>query len=162
MPIVNIMVLNKKKDAKDSGPCQLMFADPEDCGKIALEDVHIYRVFNVIDHFLGTQERIPSFRQGKDDIFSKLMEATSVGSSVGLCTEDKTVQLTWSQAVDVIKSVGQTLNKIIIPTEDNEEVTSPTKKGGEHQRNLGKPGPKTPPLLHFTVHVGNCSQMMMS
>ena len=49
MPIVNINVLNKKD--KDSDPCQLMFVDPDDCGRISLDDVHIYTVFNAIDHF---------------------------------------------------------------------------------------------------------------
>ena len=69
MPIVNINVLNKKD--KDSDPCQLMFVDLDDCGRISLDDVHIYTVFNAIDHFLGTENRIPTFRKGIDDIFNK-------------------------------------------------------------------------------------------
>ena len=88
MPIVNINVLNKKD--KDSDPCQLMFVDPDDCGRISLDDVHIYTVVNAVDHFLGTENRIPTFRKGIDDIFNKLMEATSIASSLNLCTDDKT------------------------------------------------------------------------
>ena len=119
MPIVNINVLNKKD--KDSDPCQLMFVDPDDCGRISLDDVHIYTVFITIDHFLGTENRIPTFRKGIDDIFNKLMEATSIASSLNLCTDDKTVQLTLNQAVDVIKSVGHNLNKMFIPRDDDDD-----------------------------------------
>ena len=49
------------------------------------------------------------------------MEATSIASSLNLCTDDKTVQLTLNQAVDVIKSVGHNLNKMFIPRDDDDD-----------------------------------------
>lgn len=136
MPIVNINVLNKKD--KDSDPCQLMFVDPDDCGRISLDDVHIYTVFNAIDHFLGTENRIPTFRKGIDDIFNKLMEATNIASSLNLCTHDKTVQLTLNQAVDVIKSVGHNLNKMFIPMDDDDDDDSPVERHGTKKRRISK------------------------
>ena len=124
--------MSQKAD-KESDLCQLMFADPEDCGKIFLEDIYIYTVFNGIDLFLGgTENRIPSFRNGIDEIFHKLMKVTSVASTLQLCTDDKTVQLTLSQAVDVMKSVGHNLNKMFIPIEDEDDddeiPLNPTRK----------------------------------
>ena len=154
MPIVNIIVLDKKKTDKESNPCQLIFADPEDCGKISLEDIHIYTVFNGIDHFLGTENRIPSFRNGIDKIFNKLMEATSVASSLQLCTDDKTVQLTLSQAVDVIKSVGHNLNKMFIPIEDEDDVEIPTTKKRRTSKEPGETRTKKSPLTSLHCACG--------
>ena len=133
MPIVNINVLNKKD--KDSDPCQLMFVDPDNCGRISLDDVHIYTVFNAIPTF-RIPTWIPTFRKGIDDIFNKLMEATSIASSLNLCTDDKTVQLTLNQAVDVIKSVGHNLNKMFIPMDDDDD--SPVERHGTKKRRISK------------------------
>ena len=153
--------MSQKAD-KEGNPCQLMFADPEDFGKFPLQDIHLYTVFNGSDHLLGAENRIPLFRHGIDEIFNKLMEATSLASSLQLCTDNKTVQLTLSQAVDVIKSVGHNLNKMFIPIEYKDDVEIPATKKREHPKNQDKQGPKSPPSLHFTVPVENYSAMMIS
>lgn len=130
---------------------------------VSLENINIYTVFNGIDHFLGTENRIPSFRNGIDKSFNNLMDATSVASSLQLCTDDKIVQLTLSQAVDVIKSVGHNLNKMFIPIEDDDDdVHIPATKKRRTSKEPGEKRTKKSLSLHFTVPVENYSVMMIS
>ena len=161
IPIVNIIVLNKKKADKESDPCQLMFADPEDCGKISLEDIHIYTVFNGIDHIFWVL-RTESLHSGMG-LMKSLINLWRQHQLVSSLLMIKTVQLTLSQAVNVIKSVGHNLNKMFIPMEDEDDVKIPaTKKKRTSKEPEENKDQKSYPSLHFTVPVENYSAMMMS
>ena len=77
MPIVNLMPTKYKKGVSGE-VCTLVFPDPNDCGTYGLDDIHLINVWNDLDHFPGTKDRVDNFRDGVDLVFQKLMECTAI------------------------------------------------------------------------------------
>ena len=102
MPIVNLMPTQYKKGMSGE-VCTLVFPDPSDCGKYGLDDIHLINVWNGLDHFPGTKERVNNFRDGVDLVFQKLMECTSICNNLKVSVDDNDVSSTIGKGVEVIK-----------------------------------------------------------
>ena len=108
--------------------CTLVFPDPNDCGKYSLDDIHLINVWNGLDHFPGTKDRVNNFRDGVDLVFQKLMECSSICNNLKVSVDDNDVSSTIGKGVEVIKSVAYNLNKLFMPAEESDTTTIQPKK----------------------------------
>ena len=72
-------------------------------GKYGLDDIHLINVWNGLDHFPGTKDRVHNFRAGVDLVFKRLMECSSICTNLKVCVDDNDVSSTIAKGIEVIK-----------------------------------------------------------
>ena len=96
----------------------------------------LINVWNGLDHFPGTKDRVHNFRAGVDLVFKRLMECSSICTNLKVCVDDNDVSSTIAKGIEVIKNVGYNLKKLFMPLEESDTTLQPNKK----KRNSQEPG----------------------
>ena len=116
----------------------LLYSQIQMTGKYGLDDIHLINVWNGLDHFSGTKDRVDNFRDGVDLVFEILMECTAICNNLKVSMNDNDVSSTIGKGVEVIKSVAYNLNKLFVPSDESDTTTLQPKKKKKKSQEPGE------------------------